>query len=82
MLTMGASAEKYISLAPESIVPVACKEDLYWLVVKAVLKLAVLVNGLLLDFLKLLVFSIPHRHKTLLQPGGGLSLFFANSQQS
>ena len=50
--------------------PVACKEDLYWLVVKAVLKLAVLVNGLLLDFLKLLVFSIPHRHKTLLQPGG------------
>ena len=57
--------------------PVACKEDVHLLVVKTGLKLAVLVNGSLLDFLKLLVLSVPHRHKALLQPGGRLSLFFA-----
>ena len=34
-----------MSVALESIMPVACKEDVYWLVVKAGLKLAVLVNG-------------------------------------
>ena len=59
--------------------PVACMEDLYWLVVKAGLKLALLINGSLLDFLKLLVLSVPHRQKALLQTGGGLSLFLANS---
>ena len=79
MFTMGASAEKYMSVAPEYIIPVACMEDLYWIVVKAGLKLTVLVNGSLLDLLKLLVLFVPHRHKALLQPGGRLSLFFANS---
>ena len=59
--------------------PVACMEDLYWLVVNVGLKLAVLVNGSLLDFLKLLVLYVPHRRKALLQPGGRLSLFLANS---
>ena len=68
-----------MSVDPEYIIPVACMEDLYWLVVKAGLKLAVLVNGSLLDFLKLLVLSVPHHHKALLQPGGKLSLFLANS---
>ena len=53
MLTMGASAEKYMSVAPESTMPVSCKEGVCFLVVMAVLKLAVLVNGYLdLDFLK------------------------------
>ena len=68
-----------MSVAPESIMPVACKEDVYWLVVKAGLKLAVLVNGSLLDFLKLLVLSVPHRHKALLEPGERLFLFLAHS---
>ena len=69
-----------MSVAPESIMPVACKEDLYGLVVVVGLKLAVLVNGSL-DFLrlKLCVLTVPHRHKALLQPGGPLSLFLANS---
>ena len=66
-------------VAPESIMTVACNEDVYWIVVKAGLKLSVLVNGSLLEFLKLLVLSVPHRHKALLQPGGHLSLFLANS---
>ena len=44
MLTMGASAEKYMSVAPESTIPVACKEDVFFLVVMAGLKLAVLVG--------------------------------------
>ena len=79
MLTMGALEEKQMSVAPESIIPVACKEDVYWLVVKAGLKLAVLFNGSLLEFLKLLVLTVPHRHKALLQPGVRLSLFLANS---
>ena len=59
--------------------PVACKEDVHLLVVKTGLKLAVLVNGSLLDLLKLLVLSVPHRHKALLQPGGRLSLFLDKS---
>ena len=50
MLTMGALAEKYISVAPESTMPVACKEDGCLLVVMVELKLEVLVNGSL-DFL-------------------------------
>ena len=58
--------------------PVACMVDLYWLVVKVGLKLEVLVKGSLLDFLNLLVLSVPHSHKAVLQPGGRLSLFFAN----
>ena len=57
--------------------PVACKEDVYGLVVMAGLKLAVLVNGSL-DFLKLCVLNVPHRHKALLQPGGRFSLLLAN----
>ena len=69
-----------MSVAPEYSIPVACKEDLYGLVVMAGLKLAVLVNWSL-DFLKLklCVLAVPHRHKALLQPGGRLSLFLANS---
>ena len=39
ILTMGASAEKKISVAPESIMPVACIVDLDWLDVKVELKL-------------------------------------------
>ena len=66
-----------MSVSLESIMPVDCKEDVYGLVVMAGLKLAVLVNGSL-DFLKLLVLTVPHRHKALLQPGGHLSLFLAN----
>ena len=66
-------------MAPESFMPVVCKEDVYWLVVKAGLNLAVLVNELLLEFLKLLVLYLPHCHKALLQPGGGLYLLLANS---
>ena len=60
--------------------PVACNEDVYGLVVMAGLKLAVLVHGSL-DFIKLkwCVLTAPHRHKALLQPGGRLSLFLANS---
>ena len=50
MLTIGVSAEKYMSEAPESTMPVACKEDVRLLGVMARLKLAVLVNGSL-DFL-------------------------------
>ena len=38
MLTMGASAEKYMSVAPESTMPVACKQDVCFLVVMAGLK--------------------------------------------
>ena len=68
-----------MSASPEYIIPVACKEDVYWLVVKAGLKLAVLVNGSLLNFLKLLVISVHNRHKSLLQPGGSLSLLLSNS---
>ena len=79
MMTMGASSEKYISVSPESIMPVACMVDLYWLDVKVRLKLAVCVKGSLLDVLNLLLPSVPHRHKSLLQPGGRLSLFFAIS---
>ena len=69
-----------MSVAPEYIMPVACKEDVYGLVVMEGLKLAVLVNWSL-DFLKLklCVITVPHRHKALLQPGGPLSLFLANS---
>ena len=53
MLTMGVSTEKYVSVALESTMPVACKEGVCFLVVIAGLKLAVLVNGSLdLDFLK------------------------------
>ena len=52
MLNMGASAEKLMSVAPESIMPVACKEDVYGLVVMAGLKLAVLVLCSL-DFIKI-----------------------------
>ena len=66
-----------MSVALESSMMVACKEDLYGLVVIVGLKLAVLVYGSL-DFLKLLVLTVPHRHKALLQPGGHLSLFLAN----
>ena len=53
-----------MSVAPESSMPVACKEDVYGIVVMAVLKLAVLVNGSL-DFLKLklCVLTVPHLHK-------------------
>ena len=58
--------------------PVAFNEDLYWLVVMVGLKLAALVNGSL-DFLKLLVLTVPRHHKALLQPEGGLSLFLAIS---
>ena len=63
--------------------PVACKEYVYGIVVMAGLKLSVLFNGSL-DFLKLklCVLTVPHRHKALLQPGGRLSLFLANSYQS
>ena len=50
--------------------PVACMVDLYWLYVKVGLKLAVCVKGLLLDILNLLLLSVPHRHKALLQTGG------------
>ena len=62
-----------MSVAPESIIPVACKEDVYGLVVMAGLKLAVLFHWSL-DFLKLklCVHTVPHRHKALLQPGGRL----------
>ena len=67
-----------MSVAPESIIPVACKEDVYGIFVMAGIKLAVLVNGSL-DFLKLFVLTVPHHHKALLQPGGRLSLFLANS---
>ena len=69
-----------MSVALESIVLVGCKEDVYGLVVMAGLKLAVLVHRYL-DFLrlKLCVLTVPHRHKALLQPGGRLSLFLANS---
>ena len=69
-----------MSVAPESIMLVDCKEDVYGLVFMAGLKLAVLVNWYL-DFLKLklCVLTFPHRHKALLQPGGLLSLFLANS---
>ena len=55
--------------------PVACIVDLYWLDVKVVLKLAVCVKGSLLDVLNLLLPSVPHRNKALLQPGGRLSSF-------
>ena len=65
-----------MSVAPKSIMPVACKEYIYGLVVMEGLKLSVLVNGYL-EFLKLLVLTVPHRHKALLQPGGRLSLFFS-----
>ena len=53
-----------MSVAPESIMPVACKEDVYGLVFLAGLKLAVLVHCYL-DFLKLklCVLTVPHRHK-------------------
>ena len=79
MLTMGALAEKYMSVAPESTMTVACKEDICLLVVMARLKLELLVNGSL-DFLKtLLVLTVPHRHKALRQPWGRLSLFLTNS---
>ena len=79
MLTMGASAEKYMSVSPESTMPVACKENVFFLVVMAGLKLAVLVN-VYLDFLKkLLVLTVPHRHNALRQPGGGFSLLLTNS---
>ena len=69
-----------MSVAPESSMPVACKEDVYGLVVMSGLKLAVLFNGSL-DFLKLklYVLTVPHHHKALLQPGRRLSLFLANS---
>ena len=69
-----------MSVSPESIMPVACKEDVYGLVVMEILKLSVLVHWYL-DFLKLklCVLTVPHRHKALLQPGGRLSLFLANS---
>ena len=72
MLTMGASGEKYISVALESTIPVTCKEDVFVLVVMTGLKLLVLVNGSL-DILKtLFVLNVPHRHKALRQPGGRL----------
>ena len=78
MLTMGALAENYMSVALESTMPVACKEDVCLLVVMAVLKLSVLVNGSL-DFLKtLFLLAVPHHHKALLQPGGRLSFFLTN----
>ena len=51
MLTMGASAEKYMSVALESTIPVDCREDGCLSVVMSGLKLAVLGNGSL-DFLK------------------------------
>ena len=51
MLTMGSSVEKYMSVAPESTIPVACKEGVCFLLEG--LKLSVLVNGSLdLYFLK------------------------------
>ena len=62
---------------PESIMPVACIVDLYWLDVTVGLKLAVCVKGSLLDVLNLLLTSVPHRHKVLLQPVGRMSLFFS-----
>ena len=34
MLTMRASAEKWIYVAPESVMPVVCIVDFYWLDVK------------------------------------------------
>ena len=67
-----------MSVAPEYIMPVTCKEVVYGIVVMVGLKLAALVNGYL-DFLKLLVLTVPHRHKALLRPGGRLYLFLANS---
>ena len=79
MLTMGALAEKYMSVAPESTMLVACKEDVCLLVVMAGLKVAVLVNGSL-DFLKkILLLTVPHRHKALRQFGARLYLFLTNS---
>ena len=79
MLTMGVSEEKYMSVDPESTMPVTCKEDVCFLVVMAGIKLAVLVNGYL-DFLKKIpVLTVSHRHKALHQPGGRLSLFLTNS---
>ena len=53
MLTMEVSAENYMSVAPESTMPVACNECVCFLVVMTGLKLAVLVIGSLdLDSLK------------------------------
>ena len=46
------------------------------------LKLALCCNIVLLESLKLIMLPVPHRHKALLQPGGGLSLFFRSSWQS
>ena len=67
-----------MSVALESIIPVACKKDVFFLVVIVGLQLALLVNGSL-DFLKnILVLTVPHSHKALRQPVGHFFFFLAN----
>ena len=56
--------------------PVACIVDFYWLNFKVGIKLAVCVKGSLLDVLNVLLPSVPHSHKALLQRGGALFLIF------
>ena len=81
-LTMGASAEKEISVAPESTMPVACA---FWLLCtiyfRVGLKIELCCDILLLELLKLrlIMIPVPHYHNALLQPGVRLSLFFSSS---
>ena len=79
MLTMDALVEKYMSVAPESTMLVACKEDVCLLGLIAGLKVALLVNGFLDSLKKLLLLTVPHRHKALRQFGARLYLFLTNS---
>ena len=66
MLTMGASAEKYMYVAPESTMPVACMEvEFILLFVMVGLYPAVLIN-VYLDSIKLLfLLTVPHTHTQL-----------------
>ena len=71
-----------MSVAPESTMPVACREVVVcFLLVKVGLKLA---NKLFVEFsfmfkLLLILHTAPHRHKALRHPGGRFSLFLASS---
>ena len=92
VLTTGSSMEKYMSVAPDSTMPVAfvgsticCRVWLYGLIFnvrldmsRVVLKLAQGVKSVLLDLL--IFLTVPHRHNELFQPGGRLSLFFTSSK--
>ena len=82
-LNMGVYAERYISVASELTMPVACGLWLLCLLCRLVfrvgLKLALCCKSSLLEVLNLFMLPVPHRQKALIQPGGHLSLFLISS---